>query len=75
MAYKDSCYPFLMSVVHWPKRILFGSWNSWSWNYEWFCFPVPCHCSSACFNFHWQYRSQERLTRFWLHCHEIHHTL
>jgi len=61
MAYKDSDYTIVITVMHWLKRIFLVCWNSpWCWSYKCFCLPVGYHCSSARFDFHRQYSSQER---------------
>jgi len=60
MAYKDSDYTIMIVVVCWPKCIFWCRNSPWGWSYQCFSLPVGCHCLSTCFDFHWQYNSQER---------------
>ena len=61
MSYKDFDYTIVIAVVCWPKRMNFGAETHLGGGVmSPFCLPVDRYCSSAHFDIHWQYSSQER---------------
>ena len=55
---KDSDYIVMIVVMHGPKRMILVLKLTLGWSYEHFYLSIDHE--NACFDFHWQYSSEER---------------